>query len=505
MLLNRRFSPFLEHSPVAVDSGLKAIQQLRTQVFDLILMDIQVSRARRSLTVTVSTDPLPFSSAQMPFLSGLDCTKRIRSGSDGILEVNRTAAICAVTTCVGQTASSTYREAAFSGLIAKPVTFQAMSDFIIPLSKEALQSQGEVEKISPLGDGNFVFPPLPPSFLENERTFFDTTTSTAVAVNDKHVGNEAPEDQSALAISNSENFAALLAAQTRASLRKVGAVFIARTGTVSGSSLPRSKWEGNMDSSGDLPNLGEFNEETFDQQLAKEMEAVRIFDSNQVRSKLPGSISSSLSKRPPPRHRLSSPAFMDSSPEDSDCTSSDEEAGSGEQVKHRSSDQLQRHHNLASPKAVRPSIRPLDRKPTLLTKRSRSTTSTPTSSFNLAYSNSSLGGYDSWDQLTMDRLTGPSPDATTVHSSSPDMSTSPLDYNSSSSALFSDTQEKEVESIGVGEHDSVMAVEADQAQQLKKTVSLEAQDLNRSVLKRIQSKESDFKSKIFPSLTSLRI
>lgn len=42
-LLNRRFGGFLDGPPVSVDSGLKAIQQLRSQVFDVIFMDIQVS------------------------------------------------------------------------------------------------------------------------------------------------------------------------------------------------------------------------------------------------------------------------------------------------------------------------------------------------------------------------------------------------------------------------------------------------------------------------------
>lgn len=41
-LLDRRFGSFLAHAPIAVDSGLKALQQLRYQVFDVIFMDIQV-------------------------------------------------------------------------------------------------------------------------------------------------------------------------------------------------------------------------------------------------------------------------------------------------------------------------------------------------------------------------------------------------------------------------------------------------------------------------------
>ncbi|CEH11792.1 histidine kinase [Ceraceosorus bombacis] len=67
-LLKRRFSALLDGAPIAVDGGLKAIQALRQDVFDIVLLDVQ-----------------------MPGIDGVEVCKRIRTGSDGILAANQTA------------------------------------------------------------------------------------------------------------------------------------------------------------------------------------------------------------------------------------------------------------------------------------------------------------------------------------------------------------------------------------------------------------------------------
>ncbi|KDN44747.1 hypothetical protein K437DRAFT_207749, partial [Tilletiaria anomala UBC 951] len=81
-----------------VDSGLKALQLLRTGVYDVIFLDIQ-----------------------MPYLNGGDCTRRIRAGKEGILPANRDVHIVAVTTVVGPKPEQVYRAAGFDGCMSKPV------------------------------------------------------------------------------------------------------------------------------------------------------------------------------------------------------------------------------------------------------------------------------------------------------------------------------------------------------------------------------------------------
>src|SRR5690349_4939742 len=85
-LLKRHFSHALARPPVSLDSSLKALQLLRTQIFDLIFMDIE-----------------------MPYLNGVECTRRIRAGEDGILDANHNAHIVAVTTNCGPEPASLYR------------------------------------------------------------------------------------------------------------------------------------------------------------------------------------------------------------------------------------------------------------------------------------------------------------------------------------------------------------------------------------------------------------
>ena len=113
-LLKRRFSHILDGAPTTVDSGLKAIQLLRLHVFDCILMDIQ-----------------------MPFLSGLEASRRIRNAEDGILSANSSAHIVAVTTAVGDEPELAYRRAEMDGMIGKPVRFDQLSNYLSPLSQQA--------------------------------------------------------------------------------------------------------------------------------------------------------------------------------------------------------------------------------------------------------------------------------------------------------------------------------------------------------------------------------
>ena len=199
-LLKRRFSNLIEGTPVSVDSGLKAIQLLRTNVFDCIMMDIQ-----------------------MPFLSGLDTSIRIRNGEDGVLEANRSVHIVAVTTAVGDEPELAYRRAGMDGMIGKPVRFQDMQHYICPLAHEAFNSANSVDSISIEGDS--VMPPLPPTSSRSERLFYLPANATIRA--------PCPD------ICRGADFEKMLRAQTRASLRKSGAIAVARTGSWSPSTLGR--------------------------------------------------------------------------------------------------------------------------------------------------------------------------------------------------------------------------------------------------------------------------
>ena len=113
-MLKRRFSHLLACAPVIVDSGLKAIQLMRQSIFDLMLMDIQ-----------------------MPFLDGVECTRRIRAGKEGILPANRTVHIVAVTSAVGTEPGLLYKSVGMDGMIAKPVRFDHLNEFIRPLAELA--------------------------------------------------------------------------------------------------------------------------------------------------------------------------------------------------------------------------------------------------------------------------------------------------------------------------------------------------------------------------------
>lgn len=193
-LLKRRFNHVLDGPPVSVDSGLKAIQLLRTNVFDCILMDIQ-----------------------MPFLSGLETAKRIRASEDGILDANSSAHIVAVTTAVGDEPEAAYRRAGMDGMIGKPVKAHHLQHYLCPLAQEAHHSAQSVQLVQ-AGELS-VMPPLPLA-SKNERVFY--------------LPSDAATPASRPSICEGADFEKLLRAQTRLSLKKCGAMTLARTGTVSG-------------------------------------------------------------------------------------------------------------------------------------------------------------------------------------------------------------------------------------------------------------------------------
>lgn len=216
-------------------------------------------------------------------------------------------------------------------MIAKPVRFQDLSDFILPLSKEAFLAEGSVEKINSFG--KLIFPPLPPTSIEGERAYFDTTNSTILSIKpstslDEELLEVENGNSSSASISNSENFAILLAAQTRGSLRMKNEFFDHRNGGLKVSSSSGQSSRGSF-SSDEPPVLAKFDKELFADQVADELEAAKIFDSDQLNSSQTileesneqngqATIrpSSALARRKLLLHRLSSPAFLlgDSSP-----------------------------------------------------------------------------------------------------------------------------------------------------------------------------------------------
>ncbi|KAJ1574204.1 hypothetical protein NDA12_007175 [Ustilago hordei] len=226
MLLKRRFGHALARPPVSLDSGLKALQLLRTQIFDLIFMDIE-----------------------MPYLNGVECTRRIRAGEDGILAANRNAHVVAVTTKVGAEPASLYRHVGMDGMISKPVRFQNFQQYICPLSIEASEAKSYVTPV--LVGTDHVLPPLPPIDLEH-RLFFVPTANGGVVVKSKSSGRDcsSPEPE----YPDANQFAAMLKAQTSKSLRDRKVLSILRSTTLSeprrsSFNSPRSEHLGAMHSS----------------------------------------------------------------------------------------------------------------------------------------------------------------------------------------------------------------------------------------------------------------
>lgn len=186
-LLKRRFSRFIDGAPISVDSGLKAIQLLRTHVFDCIFMDIQ-----------------------MPFLSGLEASRRIRNAEDGILPANSDAHIVAVTTAVGDEPALAYRRAEMDGMIGKPVHFKHLQQYLLPLAHEAFLAAQTVPPF--LIDGEEVMPPLPPASKVGRVFYLPADAVTPSSRPD---------------ICEGSDFEKLLQSQTRASLRRFGDMSVA--------------------------------------------------------------------------------------------------------------------------------------------------------------------------------------------------------------------------------------------------------------------------------------
>lgn len=302
-LLKRRFSHLLACPPVALDSGLKAIQALRADVFDLIFMDIE-----------------------MPYLNGVECTRRIRAGEDGILSPNSNAHIVAVTTNVGDVHGELYRQVGMNGMICKPVRFEQFQQYLYPLSLAARQWHGSV---SPLTIGHMtILPPMPPISLD-DRSFFTAVTDSAPA---------RPTSAKVLSDGSGE-FAAMLKAQTSKSLSDRKAASLARAGSVA---LPRRS-SFNSPRSEHLPAI---RSTLLQQSVPASPDSFEVLvdqeaDSQDRQKEFRRSQSF---YRPIPAHRLSSPAYMlEMSPSYASSSAHEDAATSELDVRY-----------------VRPNIRPLN-------------------------------------------------------------------------------------------------------------------------------------------------
>lgn len=90
----------LGHLPVSVANGKEAVELLRRERFDLVLMDIT-----------------------MPVMDGLEATRVIREGEKG---TNRHVPIVAVTGCTQYADPKHYRTAGMDGVVMKPYGCQQM-------------------------------------------------------------------------------------------------------------------------------------------------------------------------------------------------------------------------------------------------------------------------------------------------------------------------------------------------------------------------------------------
>lgn len=308
-LLKRRFGHALARTPVSLDSGLKALQLLRTEIFDLILMDIE-----------------------MPYLDGVECTRRIRAAEDGILAPNRYAHIVAVTTNVGPEPASLYRHVGMDGMISKPVRFRNFQQYLCPLSIEALEAKGSVTPV--LVGSEQVLPPMPPIELDQRLFFVPTATGgmvTQAKSSDRDGGSPTPE------YSDANQFAAMLKAQTSKSLRDRKALSISRSATLSeprrsSFNSPRSEHLPAIRLAAQ-PNGGADNTDNAvadDQARGCELDAAKkdvskvpmlSFESLVERETRERELDCMMQRRAPvpvrpvPIHRISSPAYMlDASP-----------------------------------------------------------------------------------------------------------------------------------------------------------------------------------------------
>ncbi|PWY98167.1 hypothetical protein BCV70DRAFT_141139, partial [Testicularia cyperi] len=287
-LLKRRFGHVLARPPVSLDSGLKALQTLRTEIFDLIFIDIE-----------------------MPYLDGVECTRRIRAGEDGILAANRNAHIVAVTTNTGDEPAALYRHVGMDGMISKPVRFHQFRQYLCPLSIEAQAAQGCVTPIM-VGDDS-VMPPMPPIRLD-ERLFFTPAETGSIAMLHRSAGHTEAQ------YSDDNDFAAMLKKQTSKSLRDRKAMSIARTGTVSehrrsSFNSPRSEHLPAVRQSEQHVHHHPDNTASFEQLVDWETDSQqrqRDAATEAVSAKV---LRTTSLVRPVPIHRVSSPAYMlDASP-----------------------------------------------------------------------------------------------------------------------------------------------------------------------------------------------
>jgi hypothetical protein len=114
--VNRRLATMLltraGHTVHAVASGFEALAALSLRSFDLVLLDYE-----------------------MPGLSGPETARRIRLGNCGAEA--KCATILAVTAHCGQDERHCCLEAGMNGLIVKPLTSDALSPWLSPLSEPA--------------------------------------------------------------------------------------------------------------------------------------------------------------------------------------------------------------------------------------------------------------------------------------------------------------------------------------------------------------------------------
>ncbi|KIS67406.1 uncharacterized protein UMAG_04506 [Mycosarcoma maydis] len=340
MLLKRRFSHVLARPPVSLDSGLKALQLLRTEIFDLIFMDIE-----------------------MPYLDGVECARRIRAGEDGILSANRNAHIVAVTTNVGPEPASLYRHVCMDGMISKPVRFENFHQYLCPLSIEASEAKGSVTPV--LVGSEHMLPPMPPIELE-QRLFFVPAPNggmiTTSMPSRRDCTSPTPE------YSNANQFAAMLKAQTSKSLRDRKALSVSRSSMLSeprrsSFNSPRSEHLPSIcivrqsgavedvelvsqDGQAINPSAHEVEKGitcdsmlSFESLVERETRERELDYIVQTRAPIP--------TRPTPIHRISSPAYL-------------LEASHIHRI--RTEPAMRSNPDLASPQAVRPGIRPVPRK-----------------------------------------------------------------------------------------------------------------------------------------------
>lgn len=93
----------LGYAPVTVDRASRALEHLRHEPFDLVLMDVQ-----------------------MPELDGLEATRRLRRGDAG--DLNRTVYVIALTAGATEGERQACQEAGMSEFISKPITRPVLLD-----------------------------------------------------------------------------------------------------------------------------------------------------------------------------------------------------------------------------------------------------------------------------------------------------------------------------------------------------------------------------------------